>query len=102
MALVVLIFIWSLHNYTNPAKARFQDETILLHLLVMLALTFPSGWTLNFILALVTLPLELKLYGIYALIYFSLTCAIAGILQWFVFLPWCWSKWKNRKKAARV
>ncbi|OLP04529.1 putative membrane protein [Rhodoferax antarcticus ANT.BR] len=26
----------------------------------------------------------------------SLTCAVAGYLQWFRLLPWLWRKWKSR------
>lgn len=96
--LVALIFLWTMHDYTNQPNISLKFEIIIRHILIMLALTFPSGWILNFVFSTFFYAIGINVHGIYIAFCVSLTCAIAGILQWFVFLPWCWNKWRNRKR----
>lgn len=66
----------------------------------MLVLTLPSGWGATALIGAIAGLVGLDLTGMTDALLVSLTCAVAGYLQWFVLLPWLWRKWKARRAGG--
>lgn len=96
IALVLSVLAWTLISYGSAPDAQLENEVLLRHGLLMLALTLPSGWLLSALFGLVFSLLGFDLVGVGDAIAVSIACAIAGYLQWFVLLPWLWRKWRSR------
>jgi hypothetical protein len=106
LAVLVVLFItaWTLVSYLGQPNSQLKDEILLRHGLVMLALTLPSGWLLTALVTLLAQLVGFDLIGVSDALLVSLTCSIAGYLQWFILLPWVWRKWRLRgaRRAASV
>ena len=96
LVVVVTIFVWTIVNYQSQTDQQLKHEILLFHTLVMLLLTLPSGLILYFFVGLVSLTVG-KIDGLTEVSLVSLTCAVAGIWQWFVLLPWFLKKLKNNR-----
>lgn len=95
---VVSIFTWTLTSYHAQVIPQLKNEILLRHALVMMLLTLPSGWGLTALVSAMVGVINLQLVGAADAFIVSLSCAIAGYLQWFVLLPWLWRKWKAKGK----
>lgn len=100
---VASIFVWTLVGYNSQAVPELKDELLLRHGLLMFLLTLPSGWIAAAVVSAIVGLVGLNLGGIADALLVSLTCAVAGYLQWFVLLPWLWRQWKARRarRASR-
>ena len=99
LALVGLVFIWTLTSYQGLSDAHLKNEILIRHVLAMLLLTLPSGWLLSSIVGVVLSAVGFTATGLNYALMVTLTCGIAGYLQWFIFLPWLWRKWKARRSG---
>lgn len=96
--LVLALFAWTVMSYGAQSDAQLKGELLLRHGLLMLALSLPAGWLLTgFIGALLHL-VGLDLTGLADALLTSIACAVAGYVQWFVFVPWLWRKWRARRE----
>jgi hypothetical protein len=103
LTLVGLVFIWTLMSYQGLSDAQLKNEVVLRHVLTMLFLTLPSGWLLSSVVSAVLHLFDLTATGLSYALLVTLTCGIAGYLQWFVLLPGLWRRWKaSRTQSAAV
>lgn len=97
LVVVASIFVWTMVSYNAQTVSELKDELLLRHGLLMLVLTLPSGWIAMALVSAIAGLVGLDLAGIADALLVSLTCAVAGYVQWFKLLPWLWSKWKARR-----
>lgn len=96
----VSIFTWTMVSYQEQFAPQLKDEILLRHGIVMLLLTLPSGWILTALVGAIVGLVGFQPVGMVDAFLVSLTCAFAGYLQWFVFLPWLWRKCKDWRRGA--
>jgi hypothetical protein len=96
LTLVASVFVWTLTSYEGLSDTQLKNEVILRHVLTMLLLTPPSGWLLSSVVSAVTSVADLTVEGLGYAVLVTLTCGVAGYLQWLVLLPWLWRRWKAR------
>lgn len=94
---VASIFVWTMVTYNAQAIPELKYEILLRHGLLMLVLALPSGWIASALVGAILGLVGVDVAGMADALLVSLTCAVAGYLQWFVLLPWLWSKWKARR-----
>ena len=82
--------------YLDQPDKSFQGEILLGHGLVMLVLAAPLGWPAVFVAATLAGWFGISVTGVWDAVGVSISCGIAGYVQWFVLLPWLWRKWKSR------
>lgn len=92
LAVVGLIFAWTQVSYHAQFDPQLKSEILLRHGLLMLVLTLPSGWALAALVGGILNSLGIHLTGMADVFFVSITCAVAGFFQWFIFLPWLWRK----------
>jgi hypothetical protein len=97
VAVIGLVFIWTLTSYQGLPDGQLRNEVLLRHGLCMLVLTLPSGWLLTALISAILALVGLEAEGLSDALLVTLTCGIAGYLQWFVLLPWLWRRWKARR-----
>lgn len=97
---VASIFVWTMVSYYAQVAPQLKYEILLRHGLLMLVLTLPSGWIVTALVGAIVSLVGLDLAGMADALLVSLTCAVAGYLQWFVLLPWLWRKWKARRAGG--
>lgn len=93
---VASIFAWTIDSYDAQSVPQLKNEILLRHGLLMLVLTLPSGLVLSALVGSIVSLVGFELAGPADALLVSLTCAVAGYLQWFVLLPWLWREWKAR------
>lgn len=93
---VASIFVWTMVSYNAQAVPELKYEILLRHGLLMLVLALPSGWIASALVGAIVGLVGLDVAGMADALLVSLTCTVAGYLQWFVLLPWLWRKWKAR------
>lgn len=96
LAAVGSIFAWTQVSYHAQVDPQLKSEILLRHGILMLALTLPSGWLLTALIGAIVSFVGFELIGIADAFLVSLTCAVAGFLQWFILLPWLWRKWRSK------
>lgn len=101
LAAVAAILAWTLSSFYAQADQQLKDEILLRHALVMMMLTLPSGFILTGLVSAISGVVGFQPVGTADAFMVSLSCAIAGYLQWFVFLPWLWCKWKARRDSLQ-
>jgi len=88
------VFIYFLKGNINDA------ENLIAFSLKMLVLTFPAGYIAGALfpegISALMMGLGVELTRIQHVFIQWFFMVIAGYLQWFVFLPWLWRKWKAR------
>lgn len=94
-ALVGLVCAWTLTSYIGVQSGEFRNEILLRHGLVMLLLTFPSGWLLTALVAVILRTIGLTLGDVDDALLMTIVCGLAGYLQWGVLLPWLWFRWRS-------
>lgn len=97
---VASIFVWTMVSYNAQVVPELKYEILLRHGLLMLVLTLPSGWMATALIGVIAGLVGLDLAGMADALLVSLTCAVAGYVQWFVLLPWLWRKWKSRRAGG--
>jgi hypothetical protein len=97
LAVAASVFAWTSTSYHAQVIPQLKDEIILRHALVMMFLTLPSGWALTALVSAILGVVNFQPVGVTEAYIVSLSCTIAGYMQWFVLLPWLWRKWKDRK-----
>ena len=97
LLLVVSILAWTIVSYDAQSDAQLKSEIVLRHGILMLGLTLPSGWILTALIGSLAHLVGLAPIGLGDTLLVSLTCAVAGYLQWFVVVPWLWRKWRARR-----
>lgn len=100
VALVGLVFVWTLTSYQELPDVQSKKEVLLRHGLFMLLLALPSGWLLTALVGAILALVGLQATGLSDALLVTLTCGIAGYLQWFVLLPWLWRRWKARRSRS--
>lgn len=93
---VASIFVWSMVSYNAEVVPELKYEILLRHGILMLVLSLPSGWISSFLVGAIVGFIGFDVAGMADALLVSLTCAVAGYLQWFRLLPWLWRKWKSR------
>ena len=99
LAINVSIFAWTMTSYQAQDDPQLKYEILMRHSVLMLLITFPSGWLLVALVGVVALLAGIDLLGEVDAFLVSLVCAATGYWQWFVLLPWLWRKWKVRGNA---
>ena len=99
LAINVSIFAWTMTSYQAQDDPQLKYEILMRHSVLMLLITFPSGWLLVALVGVVALLAGIDLLGEVDAFLVSLVCATMGYWQWFVLLPWLWRKWKVRGNA---
>lgn len=87
-------------SYHAQVDPQLKDEIFHRHGLMMFLLTLPSGLVLAALVSLIASLIGPNPIGITDAFLVSLTCAVAGYLQWLVLLPWLWRKWKARDSVG--
>lgn len=100
LVVVASLFVWTMVSYSTQAVSELKNELLLRHGLLMLVLTLPSGWIATALVSAILRLVGVDVAGIADALLVSLTCAVAGYLQWFVLLPWLWRKWKARRAGG--
>ncbi len=100
LVVVASVFVWTMVSYNAQTVPELKNEILLRHGILMLVLTLPSGSIATALISVIVGLLGLDLAGISDALFVSLTCAVAGYLQWFVLLPWLWRKWKARRTGG--
>lgn len=94
---VATIFLWTMVSYNAQVVPELKYEILLRHGLLMVVLTLPTGWITNALVGAIVGLVGLDVAGISDALLVSLTCGVAGYLQWVVLLPWLRRKWKARR-----
>ena len=93
------ILAWTWASYGAQSDPQLKAEIVLRHGLLLLGLTLPSGWLLTALIGLLFHAIGQEPTGLGDALLMSVTCAVAGYLQWFIALPWLWRKWRARDAA---
>jgi hypothetical protein len=106
ICLCVFLLGWALYTFNAAGSAQplaYRNERVLLLALLMLSLTFPSGFTGPFLtegIAYVLSPLfsfSLDEPSSFSIFLMWLSFFICGYLQWFQLTPWIIKKVRERR-----
>lgn len=89
----------SILNFYAEINSNTKSEIVLLHFLIILILTFPSGFIATLIFSIVFEYIYflnfLNKNQVYNMIIVSIICTIFGYFQWFIFIPKIFGKFKK-------
>lgn len=99
LAINVSILAWTMTSYQAQDDPQLKYEILMRHAVLMLLITFPSGWLLVALVGLIAFLAGIDMLGEVDAFLVLLVCTATGYWQWFVLLPWLWRQWKARGGA---
>lgn len=96
---VAAILAWTLTRLHAQINSQLKFEILLHHALVMMLLTLPSGLIFTGLVSAITSVFGFEPAGAIDAVIVSVSCTIAGYLQWFILVPWLWCNWKAKRDS---